>query len=152
MSIMQQHNLEVIELQLDKVKYNKMVENIEIINILLKSINLNDVKLPNINEEKYDVKLNYKCESFEKFNNNIVEFYPKFILDIDYKEKNMLSLEFELRVIYKLDDIDKYEDEYILKFIEINLPINIWPYAREIISSMTTRIGYPVLVISPYKG
>lgn len=144
--------MEVIELQLDKVKYNKMVENIEIINILLKSINLNDVKLPNINEEKYDVKLNYKCESFEKFNNNIVEFYPKFILDIDYKEKNMLSLEFELRVIYKLDDIDKYEDEYILKFIEINLPINIWPYAREIISSMTTRIGYPVLVISPYKG
>lgn len=139
-------------MQLDKVKYNKMVENIEIINILLKSINLNDVKLPNINEEKYDVKLNYKCESFEKFNNNIVEFYPKFILDIDYKEKNMLSLEFELRVIYKLDDIDKYEDEYILKFIEINLPINIWPYAREIISSMTTRIGYPVLVISPYKG
>lgn len=138
-------------MQLDKVKYNKMVENIEIINILLKSINLNDVKLLNITDVKYDVKLNYKCESFKKFNNNIVEFYPKFILDIGYKEKNMLNLEFELRVIYKLDDIDKYEDEYILKFIEINLPINIWPYAREIISSMTTRIGYPVLVISPYK-
>lgn len=139
-------------MELDKVKYNKMVENVEIINILLKSINLNDVKLPNVNEAKYDVNLNYKCELFEKVNNKIIEFYPKFALDIDYEEKNMLSLEFELRVIYELDDIANYEDEYILKFIEINLPVNIWPYAREIISSITTRIGYPVLVISPYRG
>ena len=138
-------------LNLDKKKYKEMVEHVEIINVFLKNMELQDVKFPKNDKSKYDVRLDYKCIDFKK-NSSIIEFYPKFILNIVHEEEIMLTLEFELRAIYKIDNIEEYEDEYILKFIDINIPINVWPYAREIISSITTRIGYPTLVISPYKG
>ncbi|NLJ80285.1 MAG: protein-export chaperone SecB [Firmicutes bacterium] len=36
-------------------------------------------------------------------------------------------------------------------FLQNNPPLNSWPYAGEIISSLTTRMGFPPLVIEPYK-
>ncbi|NLB18941.1 MAG: hypothetical protein GX825_09500 [Syntrophomonadaceae bacterium] len=44
------------------------------------------------------------------------------------------------------------DDERIKRiFAQRNLPINIWPYARETISSLTSRMGYPQLTIGVFK-
>lgn len=128
-----------------------MVEDVEIVTIVLKSMELNNVTFPKDKDGKYDVKMDYMCEEFKKIS-EIVEFYPKFNLRIEYQDESLVELKFELRAVYKFESIEEYEDKYILKFIERNIPVNIWPYAREIISSITTRIGYPALVISPYKA
>lgn len=71
---------------------------------------------------------------------------------MEYQDESLVELKFELRAVYEFDSIEDYEDEYILKFIELNVPVNIWPYAREIISSITTRVGYPALILPPYKA
>lgn len=143
-------------MELDKMKYRKLVNDVELVNVLIKNIELSDVILhkdENIKNEsiKCDVNMKYECEEFKKLS-EVVEFYPKFNLRIECQGEGLVNLKFELRAIYKFNSIEDYEDDYILMFIERNVPINIWPYAREIISSITTRIGYPALVISPYKA
>lgn len=137
-------------MKINNEKYSKLVEAVEIKQILIKNLEINDVKFPKIEGSKYEVKLDYKCESFERGLDSI-EFYPNFNIRIEYESDIMVEIRFKLRAIYGIESISEYEDEYILKFMDLNVPVNIWPYAREVISSMTTRIGYPSLVISPYR-
>ncbi|EJA6562025.1 TPA: protein-export chaperone SecB [Clostridioides difficile] len=136
---------------IDKSKYGKLVKDVKLVTVLLKSIELIDVTFPEGEGIKYDVKMDYGCEEFKKIS-EIVEFYPKFNLRVEYQDESLVELKFELRAVYEFDSIEDYEDEYILKFIELNVPVNIWPYAREIISSITTRVGYPALILPPYKA
>lgn len=37
------------------------------------------------------------------------------------------------------------------EFSKINGPVHVWPYVRELVSSMTVRMGFPALVIPSYK-
>ena len=137
-------------MEVNKSKYNNLIKNIEIINVLVRSMDLKEVKFPEKDKQQYRMELKYKCEDFNQ-KNEIIEFYPSFSLKIICEEKVMVELKFQLRAIYKLHDIVNYDESYILEFINRNVPVNIWPYAREIISSITTRIGYPTLVIDPYR-
>ena len=45
---------------------------------------------------------------------------------------------------YSLSEEEKQQ------FLSRNVPVNVWPYARELISTMATRLGYPALLIPPY--
>lgn len=43
-------------------------------------------------------------------------------------------------------------NEEILKaFVDKNVPVNAWPYFREMIASLTTRMGLPPLIVPTYK-
>lgn len=140
-------------MEIKKEKYINMIENVNIKKICLKNIFLEDVEFPNDNEEKLEVNLEYGCNEFELAQNNddLIIFYPEFMLKIISKKKETVNLKFKMSVIYNIKNIKNYEQEYIIKFMENNLPINVWPYARELISSLTTRIGYPALMIEPYR-
>lgn len=142
-------------MSITKEKYSKMINSVIIKDIIIKNMELKDVQFPERDNCGFKVNLNYSCKDFRLYGeneyNDIIEFYPKFKLNIVCEDKETVNLKFELRATYQIDNINDYEDEYIIKFMENNLPVNIWPYAREIISSMTTRIGYPSLMIEPYR-
>jgi preprotein translocase subunit SecB len=148
---MDQFRVLLKKMQIDKTKYNSMIKDIKITNIFLKKMNLENVEFPKEDKTAYSVELNYGCNDF-MLSQSSIEFYPEFHINVESENNNMVSLSFTMRAIYELEGIEKYEDEYIKEFINRNLPLNIWPYAREIISSITTRIGYPTLVIDPYRG
>lgn len=142
---------------IDKQKYSYMIKDVLIKDVLIKSMELDEVKFPQTNNPDFEVNLNYSCDEFSYYdlnnsNNNIIEFYPNFIIIINSNNEKTVNLKFTLRAIYEIKDLKEYEEEYLIKFMEKNLPINIWPYAREIISSITTRIGYPSLMIEPYRA
>ena len=55
------------------------------------------------------------------------------------------------KFLKRLIELDKFDEAYIKFFAQRNVTVNIWPYARELISSLTTRMGYPTLIIEPLK-
>lgn len=67
------------------------------------------------------------------------------------------TLVFKLELVYAVPGFeekvteDKERGEIIQSFCRLNVPLNAWPYARELISSTTVRMGYPALVIGTYK-
>ena len=131
-----------------KEKYNNFIKDIHITSINVKSLFIDDVKLPE--DEELSVELIYSCDEFEKIN-NLIEFYPMFQVTIKDKMKGLVNINFKFSVSYSVLNLSEYENQYIEKFQEKNLPVNVWPYARELVSSLTTRIGYPALIIEPFK-
>lgn len=140
-------NLDNMDIQV----YNKLIENIEIKGIYLKKINTSDIEIPIGESINCRVELKYTCSDY-KIVDKTIEFYPKFKLELKIDNIAPVIIQFDFRLIYEIENIEEYTDEYFDLFMDKNVPINVWPYAREIITSITTRIGYPPLVIAPYKG
>jgi len=138
-------------MELDIKVYNNMIKNTRLDNVFLNSLNLEPVKEINDENAEVDVDFGYGCTKFT-INENCLQFYPNFKVFLSFNEESVVSFNFVLNVKYTLEDASKYDDIYIEEFINRNLPINVWPYARETISSITTRIGFPALVIEPYVG
>ncbi|MED4019140.1 protein-export chaperone SecB [Sutcliffiella cohnii] len=61
-------------------------------------------------------------------------------------------IEVELIAEYDTTQIEKEITNNVYEaFIENNVPVNLWPYAREAIQSGSTKMGYPPLTIKPYR-
>lgn len=88
---------------------------------------------------------------------DVEENSNKEINDIE-EDAIFFKIEFELLVIYELDIRQDKElflnsdiSDAIGRFTDRNIPVNIWPYVREIVSSVTTRMGITTLVLPMYK-
>lgn len=74
----------------------------------------------------------------------------------DTKDK-VFGLEFEICLVYSVPNLNEDfaqspDGKQVLdEFINRNVPVNVWPYAREFISSMTVRMGFPAVVIGTFK-
>lgn len=84
-----------------------------------------------IDGDKLEVYINFNIKSYEKDNEDEIGFIIDFTYCIEYEKLNLAQ----------------FDEEYIKFFTQRNVPVNIWPYARELISSLTTRMGYPTLII-----
>lgn len=138
--------------ELNKDIYNELIKNVDIKDIFLKELILSDIEfMPPEGPLSCQVNLKYECNDY-KINTNIIEFYPKFELKLIIENIKPLTIKFSYRVQYIIKDLNKYPEEYIKFFMNRNIPVNIWPYARETISSITNKIGYPTINIKPYRG
>lgn len=137
---------------IEKDIYNKLIGEINIEGIYLKRLITSDTELVKDDNISAKVDLKYNCNDYRIIDKDFIEFYPKFKIEITIKDTSPILIQFEFRVLYKLKDISKYNNNYIDLFMSRNVPINVWPYAREIISSITTRMGYPPLIINAFKG
>lgn len=152
-----------------KEKYKNLIRAIELVNIELQELNCYknnnlasdkrsnlEVGIKNDIVEQFYEELEFKVhilfdvfvyhadnleEQADKIDDNDVLFNIKFTLESTYN--------FDLSEIE--DSLNSYEDE-LDKFAKRNVPINTWPYAREIISSITTRMGFPPLIIPTNKN
>lgn len=138
--------------KIDNKKYSNFIKNLEIVDIRLNEVNTKCLKYVEEVENSLDVELIYECEDVEVKVIDEINIYPEFNLKLKSKEEICLILKVKFNIKYRIKDLELFSEEYIQNFINKNVPINIWPYAREIISSITSRMGYPALIISPYKG
>ena len=136
-----EYNNFVKNIRIDKIKLKKLlvdtIDNDEEISKKNVPLSVNLVNTANnyeLKDNKLCINVNFSVETKDECQN--IVFKINFIYKIEYVLKNI-----------KLSDVG---EENIENFININVPINIWPYAREIISSITTRMGYSPLIIEPY--
>jgi preprotein translocase subunit SecB len=150
--------------------YNKLIELIELTNIELHHFECNK----NIDFENdgcpIGIAINYKISEVQQKDIQ-VRIPSKFVL-IAYrkdseeepeinsivKEDIAFKIEFEFILIYTLlvneetkQHTYKFSDDLFKQFADKNAVINAWPYARELISNSTVKMGFPPLFIPIYK-
>ncbi|REJ32801.1 MAG: hypothetical protein DIU82_11730 [Bacillota bacterium] len=64
---------------------------------------------------------------------------------------SLIELESTFALVYSFESTYKVEEPVVTLFIRRNVPINVWPYIREIISDLTVRMGYPRLILPTLK-
>ncbi|MDI3312679.1 MAG: protein-export chaperone SecB [Thermoanaerobacterium sp.] len=131
-------------------KYKEFIKNVELLSIYLSEL---DCKRSNDNtkfQKGININFNY---SFEVEEIEEKGFNSKAIFKIIgiTENVNVLEIYAEFRALYGLKAALEIDKELIEKFVKVNLPLNIWPYARELISSMTIRMGLPPLILNTYK-
>lgn len=138
-------------MSLRKETYRELVKGIDI-----NSINIHSLNISSINKKLKDSKaidINQEFDSSEYIiEEDKLEVYPKFNIkacERDNPKEIGFEIEFTYCIEYTKTELDKFDEAYIKLFTERNVPVNIWPYARELISSLTTRMGYPTLIIEP---
>ena len=80
-----------------------------------------------IGESSYDVSLTIKAEA-------------------SYGEKTLFIAEVEQSGVFVMDG---YDDEEIKDLIAVYCPSTLFPYAREMLSSMVAKGGFPALNLQP---
>lgn len=134
--------------------YNDFISDIE-----LQSIELEEMKVKRYRNNEYrgrvNVEYGIKGTEIETFGKELiinVNFVTKTTLD-NHEKSKLFEISFTYSLLYKFFEYsaENFTEDYIDMFLEINVPINIWPYARELVSSISVKMGYPALVIGTYK-
>ncbi|WP_170270467.1 protein-export chaperone SecB [Heliorestis acidaminivorans] len=156
----------------NKEKYSQLISMIELKNIELISLNCNQNPAFNHKGSKpIDAAIKYNtkeviqsgielifpfCLSLATFSNENNSGEKDYDL-IDSKDK-LFDISLELYLNYYIEvtdnstlDLSNFLEE-INEFANKNVIINAWPYAREIVSNVTTRMGFPPLLLPPYKA
>ncbi|WP_422445612.1 protein-export chaperone SecB [Thermoanaerobacterium sp. DL9XJH110] len=136
---------------MDKEKYNELVKCIELNRIILCKLNC-EINV-DILEEKFErAKVNFNPEfNLKKKEKN--RLYAEAIFDVNVIEEKNQKMVFNINVSFLLiyNYKEECEDSVLNEFVKRNVPLNAWPYGREIISSITARMGLPPLNIGLYK-
>jgi len=135
----------------------------ELYSELIKHVELEDIQLINLNCRKYNVEELKRSITIEIRTKNEVESFTEqqLLINVSFKvigheadkdENRLFEIDFTFTLKYSLlENNEKFNEEVIDLFVKNNVPLNVWPYARELISSITVRMGLPALVIGTYK-
>jgi len=138
---------------LNPADYNKFVRGVDIKAINLKGLVVSDVD-SNVGPD-LDVNLRFSCDEY-KLDGDTMEAYPVFVLDVSKSINDETHYAFKINaqfvLIYTIENLEDYGQEYFKMFLDRNVPFNVWPYGRELISSLTTKLGLPALFIDPLKS
>lgn len=134
--------------------YNKLVQTVELKEIAL--LDLTHHREPNLRpplriSHKFDVRLDLFSErelvARAEFS---LEAFPQ-----DEQEKGSVELSIKLayRLVYSVAPGDglKVDERLAHQFLERNVPINIWPYIRETVTTLTAKMGLAPLVLPTLK-
>lgn len=142
---------------MDAKIYSNFIQSIQ-----LREINLNQAvtkkywdKLDLPEEPNFEISSKVKSVAQE---GNVLRICSRFQVHgtVGDSEK-FISILFEFELIYDLSSMDSATiessdwDELLELFVNRNVPLNIWPYAREFISSSMVRMGFPPLLIGLFR-
>ncbi|MED4129004.1 protein-export chaperone SecB [Shouchella miscanthi] len=129
--------------------YNSLVRTIELIGVELKEVSIER------NRMKNHVKMDIDFEaSIDKWylEDDIYSVEVSFGVNAKDHETDVFDLKFTFIIDYHLNSDLDWEDDYYDLFAHKNTPTNVWPFAREFISSTTVRMGYPSLTLPLHKN
>ncbi|MGI6533805.1 MAG: protein-export chaperone SecB [Peptococcia bacterium] len=138
-------------------EYREFIKGTKIKNITLKKLETIKISAPEDGIWEYEMKTDFHLDRYEGNTLYILAKFNVIARNKKNKEKNddNESRLFEIEILFNIEYHNPSGTELSEKdrdrFLHTNVPLNVWPYARELISSLTTRMGYPPLLILPFK-
>lgn len=138
-------------------KYNEFVRSIELRKIFLQSLNC---KRPLEHLKSVPLTADIKKPVFEITKNTPEVLIATGTFEVCIRSdtdtqgaepSEEISIIASFVLEYSKSSNVEESDDIIQRFLNTNVPLNCWPYGREIISSITTRMGYPALIIPTIK-
>ena len=137
------------EKTLDVSTYNELVKSMQLETIDLAKLNVEKFDLYNGNQE-INVEMNFSIEGYEKTNNEL-HIKPQLEITMINQDKKIISqIKCSYFVVYTSELIGKREDVYLEMFIGNTVQIAVWPYFRELVASLTSRMGYSSFILPIY--
>lgn len=136
-------------------KYTEIIDGIEILEICLNDLKFKKHNFPD--PEKYpDVKATFTAaKSKYKQDNGHLEVFQdiEFLLEEFTGDREKSRKVFELKagfnLLYSLKNA--INEDLFEVFKKHNIPVNLHPYARELIQSSLTRVGLPPFTLPVLK-
>jgi preprotein translocase subunit SecB len=143
----QQHKqIEEIEKEISPSEYMKMLKGIDLRDVYLKDVS----SRLNTREISHPAKLKLD-EDFKIIKNDNKEavIESKYSLSAKSGKRNVFSIKASYHVVFHLDN--SLPDEFFILYSRSSLPLQTYPYFRELVNSMISRMGLPPLVLGLRK-
>lgn len=129
--------------------YKKIIKGIDLISISMKEsksfLNL-DTKISS------ELNINIKDEaSFETKDNNEVFVFHKYVVDARKPNSKSRFIQIDVTFLIRLSSKENFTDDFFDIYKNVSLHLNTWPYLREFINQMTSRMNVPPLTIPLFK-
>jgi preprotein translocase subunit SecB len=89
---------------------------------------------------------------------NIIGVYIQFVLnafgkeEVERKKENsFLNIEATFLLLYSISSVEDLDDTAFRSFAEVNGTYNAWPYWREFVQSITSRMELPTLTVPVFR-
>ena len=120
-------------------------------------VSINDVKIIACNasiestgaESEQQIQLECKTRTISE--GTSINVFVEFSVESTAPSTIGLKLEFTLMVSYNNSSDIKFTQDQLVAFGALNGVFNAWPYCREFVQSMTTRMGLPALTIPVHR-
>jgi len=148
--------------------YRKLVESVQIINVVLSEAEIKRIwPSPDIPPKAIvNVKVDKELRSWTKteFSSAVTcEIGVIYSPDVEQRgetnaatadgDRPVLECNCTFLAFYKIEKPKvKVTEELLDLFNSRNLMINVWPYVREFVSSISTRMGFPAIVLGVTRG
>lgn len=130
-------------------KYKEFIEAIELRDIKLIELNTHIAEEQPTTDNT--LKVDIKMTNEHKILNNMLIFYVNYILAMRQSKKVVLKIKAKYKVDYELLKKIEIDEKTIDFFSEMNLPLNVWPFFRELCNDVTAKMRIPSLVLPLLK-
>jgi len=85
-------------------------------------------------------------------NENMLFVLVHFGLDaVDKSDKPLAKIQADMLLLYRIGNFEGLTNDHFKHFADKNAVFNAWPYWREFVQSMTTRMQLPTLTLPTYR-
>lgn len=134
----------------DPEKYREFIKAVELRNIKLIELNTRIVEKQPTSDDA--LKVSIKTTDEYKIFNDILIFYVNYTLAMKQSKEVILKIKAKYNITYKLLKKIKIDEEVIDFFGKKNLPLNVWPFFRELCNDVTAKMRIPPIVLPLLKG
>jgi preprotein translocase subunit SecB len=127
-------------------EYSEILKGIQLVNISLLKLNSSIDKKNFGDKLTIDIKVEM---SYEKIAGG---FFSIAAYKIIAKSKNdEIALEFDITYRADFTSVKEVTDSFFEVYKNVSLPLNTWPFVRELVNSTTARMNIPPLTLPLFK-
>ena len=121
----------------------------------IRLINCKCEQLPNPDRNNLRVDISYEVNTKVDKGKNTILVFPKFTLKAlsqeGKEEKSLIFIEAMFLAIYAVKNLDGLTDAHFDEFGKMNGVYNTWPYWREFVQNIISRMGLPRLILPAFR-
>lgn len=139
-----------MQVNIDSKIYNEFLKTLSIDEVSLFKLNIDNTRNQS---ENISVYVEYDCNDYEVDKENYkIKAYPNICVSFSDKESEIFKIECKYFLQYSFEEVSDITDEYYKLFIDRTIKNVVWPYFRENISTLTSKMGYPAFLLDVNVG
>jgi len=141
-----QPDIDKIEKEVSPAQYREMLKHLELRDVYLKEVN----SILYSKEIEKSAKLNFK-ESFHIIQLNKEDALLQADYEINAKsgKRNIFKIRAKYDIFFEMTE--SLPEEFFLLYSRHSMPLQTYPYFRELVNSIISRMGLPPLVLGLRK-
>jgi len=139
---------------------SKVAKNVEMEGIFLRSTKVETGFEPDDLPQDVEMEIQYRT-GMQRRQNKQNNSQPEVAVNVEFRFRmkgsqgdesiQVISLDAEYLLVYLLNPNAEIEEDCFKHFAEVNGPYNAWPYWRELVHSVTGRVGLPGIVVPVFR-